>query len=65
MESKQLEELISFFDKKFDWLGWRIGSSLSESGTEEVLDGIKQEISKLNLTLNKINDNLNKIAGKN
>ena len=54
------ESLISFLDKKAEWLGWRIATEISSADTSSILHELTQEISKTNLTLNKINDNLKK-----
>lgn len=58
------ESLINFLDKKAEWLGWRIATEISSADTSSILHELSQEISKTNLTLNKINDNLKKIAEK-
>ena len=60
--NESIDGLIQFLNKKIEWVGWRIGSPL-ENASKEV-EGVKEEISKLNLTLQEVNDTLKKIAEK-
>ena len=58
------EKLIHCIGEKTEWVGWRIAQEIANADTSSLLHELTQEISKTNLTLNKINDNLKKIANR-
>jgi hypothetical protein len=69
MEDNQIaeatEKLVHCIGEKTEWLGWRIAQEIANIDTSSNFHELTQEISKTNLILNKINDNLKKIAEKN
>ena len=68
MEDNQIteatEKLAHCIGEKAEWLGWRIAQEISNADVSSFLNELVSEISKMNLTLNKVNDNLMKIADK-
>ena len=68
MEDNQIteatEKLVHCIGEESKRLGWRIATELSSIETSSLLHELTQEMSKINLTLNKVNDTLKKIAEK-
>ena len=68
MQDEQVNELINAFEKKIDWLGWRIASEISQSDNgsyfNDINNTLTNELSAINLTLQEINATLRTIAEK-